>query len=145
MGWHATTSHGARRGPTVVAGLGAVVLGDVILGSAAFSTITLGSLWYFAWEWIQLRGEYLARGLPFGSTWQLALAWLGVVAALPLLVLTVALTVRALELPRRLFRYLRGEPSEPKSPVRAARTPRRGPASPRVRPDYIAGFWAAVW
>jgi len=92
----------------VVAGAGAFALGDLILGFAAFSSITLASLWYFSWEWIQLRGEYIAHGLTFGTVWQLDLAWFAVVAALPLLALTIFLGIRATELPRRAYRFIRG-------------------------------------
>jgi hypothetical protein len=137
MTWHAR-----RALPPVAAGFGAVALGDLIVGLAAFSSITLGSLWFFAWEWIQLRGEYLARGLTFGAPWQVGLAWFGVVAAFPLLVLTVFLAVRAMELPRRVYRFLRGAPSAPERPVRPRRTTPTAEAPCATRPDYVAGFWS---
>jgi hypothetical protein len=126
----------------VAAGAGAFALGDLILGFASFSSITLASLWYFSLEWIRLRTEYLAHGLTFGTTWQLDLAWITVLAALPLLLLTVFLAVRAMELPRRFYYLVRGG-------VRPVPTqhPRRRSAARRLpssvgRPDYVASFWS---
>ncbi len=97
----------ARHLKQVAAGAGALALGDLILGFASFSTITLASLWYFSWEWIQLRAEYLAHGLSFGSVWQLGLAWFTVFAALPLFGLTVFLAIRAMALPGRFYHHVR--------------------------------------
>jgi hypothetical protein len=121
-----------------VAGVGAVILGDLLLGFAAFSSITLASLWYFSWEWIQLRAEYVAHGLVFGTAWQLALAWVAVVVAFPLLAVTLLLAVSALRLPGKLYRYLRGQsPSPPAAPKVARPSVRNDP----FRPDYVASFW----
>lgn len=88
-------------------GAGAILLGDLIFGLGAFCTITLGSLWVFSIGWIRLSQEMAAAGLPFGSAWQLELAWVGVVTCLPMLGATVFLAVRALQLPRSWFRYFR--------------------------------------
>jgi hypothetical protein len=124
----------------LIAGAGALALGDLVVGLASFSSITLASLWYFSWEWIHLRGEYLAHGLSFGSNWQYGLAWFGVLSALPLLVFTIFLAVRAIELPRRFFRFLRG--SERPATTAGPKPKPRGLPRSGLRPDYIARFWA---
>jgi hypothetical protein len=92
----------------LAAGAGAFFLADCIVGLAAFSAITLGALWYFSLGWIRLQAEYAAAGASFGTTLQLTLAWAGVFVCLPVLVLTVYLAVRAFQLPRKLFRVVRG-------------------------------------
>jgi hypothetical protein len=122
----------------VAAGVGAFVTGDLIVGFAAFSSITLASLWYFSWEWIHLRAEYLAHGLTFGSTWQLGLAWFAVLAALPLLALTVFLAVRAMEVPRRLYSLVRAE--VPSVPARADGRSHSDAVRTLGRPNYLASF-----
>jgi hypothetical protein len=117
------------------------VVGGPILGFTSFSSIALATLWYYSWEWIQLRTDYPAHGLAFGSVWQVGLAWFAVFAAFPLLVLTVFLAVRAMELPRRLYYLIRGGVRP--APARVNR-PRRTsvPARPaRASPDYVASFW----
>ena len=123
----------------VAAGAAALAVGDLILGFAAFSSITLASLWYFSWEWIQLRAEYLAHGLPFGAGWQLTLAWFGVLVAFPLLALTILLAVRAMQLPRRVYRLIRGGVRPVPTPARRATRSVWGGIR---RPDYVARFWA---
>ena len=138
----ATVEHGARHWPHVVAGATAFALGDLILGFAAFSSITLASLWYFSWEWIQLRAEYLAHGLAFGSTWQLGLAWFAVLAAFPLLVLTVFLAVRALTLPRRVYHIVRNRIAPAPSPDRYARSSDSAARRGSYHPNYVASFWS---
>jgi hypothetical protein len=119
----------------------AFALGDLIIGCAAFSTITLASLWYFSWEWIQLRAEYLAHGLAFGTPWQLGLAWFAVVVALPLLGVTIFLALSALAIPRRLYYLIRGGVRP--VPTRGHRVRRRRTRLRYVdgRPDYVAAFW----
>ncbi|HKV89807.1 MAG TPA: hypothetical protein VJQ43_01245 [Thermoplasmata archaeon] len=87
----------------VARGLGAVVLADLITGLAGFSVITSATLWYFCLSWIRLQGEYAHIGTAFGSPGQLALAWLGAFALLPLLGTTVFLAIRAYRLPRALL------------------------------------------
>jgi hypothetical protein len=88
----------------IVAGGGAFVLADLIIGMAAFSTIVLAALWYFSLGWLQLTAEFQARGMTFGSAWQLDLAWVELMVGLPLIVLTVILGVRAFSLPRSVYR-----------------------------------------
>lgn len=87
----------------VVRGIGAFVLADVITGLAGFSVISSGALWYFCVSWIRLQGEYAQIGTAFGSPGQLALAWFGAFACLPLLGGTVWLALRAYRLPKALF------------------------------------------
>jgi hypothetical protein len=93
-----------RRWLRVAYGTAAVVLGDVILGLASFSVITLASLWYFSLGWIRLVQEYGVRGVSFGSSTQLDLAWFGAVVSLPMVALTVYLAIRAFRIPRQLLR-----------------------------------------
>ncbi|HZY69468.1 MAG TPA: hypothetical protein VFF67_00620 [Thermoplasmata archaeon] len=85
-------------------GVGAFFLADVITGTAAYSVITLSSLWYFSISWIRLAALFAARGLPFGSAFQLDLAWIGTFVALPLAAFVVYLAIRAYRLPRALYR-----------------------------------------
>jgi hypothetical protein len=88
-------------------GMGALVLGDLVLGLAAFSCISAATLWVFSMGWIRLQGEYAAIGLSFGTSFQLDLAWVGAIAGLPALIGIVYLGVSALRLPLRLFRHAR--------------------------------------
>lgn len=90
-----------------VFGVGAFFLADAITGLAAYSVITLASLWYFSISWIRLVGLYGAQGLPFGSAGQLVLAWAGTFVALPLAAFVIYLAVRAYRLPRDLYRLPR--------------------------------------
>ncbi|MCI4365675.1 MAG: hypothetical protein L3K10_06415 [Thermoplasmata archaeon] len=125
----------ARRWEKVAAGAGAFVLGDLIIGFAAFSSISLTSLWMFSWGWIRLHSEFAARGLAFGTPWQLGLAWFGALAALPLLGLTVFLAIRALPLSRRVYYMIRGgvRPVRDTSQSRWLRSQRFAPTA-RVLP-----------
>lgn len=101
----------ARVGVRLAYASAAVALGDVILGMASFSVITLGSLWYFSLGWIRLVQEYGARGVGFGTTGQLELAWFGAITALPMMAITIYLAMRAFRVPRQLFRGpARGRP-----------------------------------
>ncbi|MCI4373099.1 MAG: hypothetical protein L3K02_05595 [Thermoplasmata archaeon] len=135
------TKPSGRPWQRLAATAGAFAIGDLIVGFAAFSSITLASLWYFSWEWIQLRAEYLAHGLAFGTAWQLGLAWFTVLAAFPLLVLTLFLAVRASEVPRRVYYVLRGGVRPVSPPSRRSRRAERIARYVGVRPDYLASFW----
>ena len=84
-------------------GVGGVLLADLITGLLAFSVITLGALWFFSVSWLQLAAEYGAHGRGFGSPAQLGLAWVGVVADLPLLVAAVYFGLRAYRIPRAMI------------------------------------------
>lgn len=88
-------------------GLGAFLLADLITGLAAFSAITLASLWFFSVSWVRLQAEYAARSVAFGSSEQLLLAWVGILITLPLLALVVYLAYRAYRLPVAVFRHAR--------------------------------------
>jgi hypothetical protein len=85
-------------------GVGAFVLADLITGLAGFSVISSASLWFFCVSWIRLQGEYAQIGKVFGTSGQLALAWVGTFACLPVLAATVFLAIRAYRLPRALLR-----------------------------------------
>jgi hypothetical protein len=84
-------------------GMGGVLLADLVTGLLAFSVIALGALWLFSLSWLQLAVEYAAQGRAFGTPWQLGLAWVGVVADLPLLVAAVYFGIRAYRIPRSLI------------------------------------------
>ncbi|MGA8275670.1 MAG: hypothetical protein WB789_09280 [Thermoplasmata archaeon] len=131
----------ARHWQHVAAGAGAFAVGDLIVGFAAFSSITLASLGYFSGGWIQQRAGFVAHGLMFGSVWQLELAWFTVLAALPLIALTVFLAVRAMEMPRRVYYLIRGGVQP--LPARVSKPRRSRTVVPQVgvRPDYVASFW----
>src|SRR5271169_1016043 len=98
------TLHRTSLVPRAISGVSGLFLADLIFGMAAFSAITLGSLWYFCLGWIHLTAEYAAVGYSFGASWQLQLAWCGLFACLPALVGTVYLAVRAFQLPKVLLR-----------------------------------------
>jgi len=134
---------GARPWARVAAGATAWALGDMIFGVAAFASISWVSLWCFSFDWITLRAEYLAHGLSFGTAWQVGLAWFGVIAAFPLLALTVILTLSAMELPRRAYRRVRGLTADPPAPRDRPRRRRPIRVPPVGHPDYVAGFWGA--
>jgi hypothetical protein len=99
--------HVPRFTAKIALGAGALVLGDIVTGLAAFSSITAASLWMFSVGWIHLYGEYSVMGRSFGTPGQLDLAWFGAVAGLPLLVGVVYLGIVALRLPLGLFRRAR--------------------------------------
>ncbi|MCI4335863.1 MAG: hypothetical protein L3K17_01510 [Thermoplasmata archaeon] len=84
-------------------GVGAFVLADLITGLAAFSLITLGGLWFFAFTWIRMASESTPLGTELGAPWQLDIAWLGLVVALPLMIATAYLALAAYRLPRRVW------------------------------------------
>lgn len=86
---------------------GALLLGDLVTGMAAFSCISSGTLWMFSLGWIRLHAEYAAVGQPFGTGLQLDLAWFGALAGLPLLAIVLFLSVTALRLPLGIFRRAR--------------------------------------
>ena len=92
----------------LVGGAAAFIVGDLVVGMVAFSVIALASLWYFSLGWIKLAGEYSAVGLPFGSSGQLSMAWIGAIGALPALIAVIYLATRALRLPHSVFRYTAG-------------------------------------
>jgi hypothetical protein len=101
-GWSARIAHG----------VGALLVGDIIVGMTAFSMITLGGLWIFCVEWIRIAGEYGAVGRMFFSPWQLDMAWGGALACLPMAVAVLLLGGRSLQIPIRLYRAARqGRPS----------------------------------
>jgi len=77
---------------------------DFIAGFTIFSLITLGALWYFAYGWTRLTGEYAAAGLSFGTLAQFNAA-VGVMVVTPMLgVLVVYLARSAIRLPRAVWR-----------------------------------------
>jgi hypothetical protein len=80
-------------------GTAAVMLGDLVVGMTAYCTITLGALWYFSYSWTQLHAEYGALGVSWGSDLQLALAWIGILAILPLMGIVLYLGWSAIRLP----------------------------------------------
>jgi hypothetical protein len=94
----------ARR---IACGAGGVAMADMITGMAAYSVISLGALWFFAWSWIRLTSEAASRGIAFGSPGQLQLAWFGLIAALPLIPIVVYLARQAYRVPLGLVREAR--------------------------------------
>lgn len=94
--------HAPRR---IALGVGAFLVADLITGLAAFSAITLASLWFFSVSWVKLQAEYAAQSVAFGTTEQLALAWLGIFVALPLLLVVVYLAWKAYRIPYAMFRH----------------------------------------
>jgi hypothetical protein len=96
-------SFGSAYPRRLVRGVGAFVLADLITGLAGFSVITSGALWFFCLGWIRLQSEYTQVGRPFGSLAQLALAWVGVFACLPVLATTLFLAADAYRWPRALL------------------------------------------
>jgi hypothetical protein len=91
----------------VAFGVGAFVAADLITGMAAYSAITLGALWYFAWSWIQLSSEAASRGIAFGSAAQLEWAWFGTISALPAIPMVIYLASQAYRVPAGLAREAR--------------------------------------
>lgn len=85
-------------------GAGAFVVADVITGLAAFSMISLGGLWFFAFNWIRLSEEYAPLGIHLGAAWQLDLAWLGLLVCLPMIGVIAYLAYAAFGLPRAIWR-----------------------------------------
>lgn len=85
-------------------GAGAFVVADVITGLAAFSMISLGGLWFFAFNWIRLSGEYAPLGIRLGAAWQLDLAWIGLMVCLPMIGVIAYLAYTAYGLPRAIWR-----------------------------------------
>jgi uncharacterized RDD family membrane protein YckC len=100
MGKITTNSRAGRWGR----GAGAFLLADLITGLAAYSVITLGSLWLFSYMWVRIAAEASARGIPFSSPIQLDLAWLGIFVTLPLAACTVYLATKAYGVPRDVIR-----------------------------------------
>jgi hypothetical protein len=98
-----------RAGWRILSGAGAYFLTDLILGMTAFSVIILGILWYFSLGWIRLTMEFSQRGVVFGSSAQLLLAWVGVIVALPMLATTVLLAIRAFRLPGQVLKVGRAK------------------------------------
>ena len=94
-------------GRQVAFGAGAFLLADLITGMAAYSVITLSSLWYFSWSWVRLVGEFAAQGQTFGSPWQLQLAYVGEFGLLPIAGAVIYLAFRAYRLPVALARRIR--------------------------------------
>jgi hypothetical protein len=88
----------------LASGVGGLFLLDLIIGMAGFCCISLASLWYFCLGWINLQGEYAAIGVSFGSSQQVVLAWIGSIACLPVLAVTLWLALQALLWPRQLLR-----------------------------------------
>jgi hypothetical protein len=130
-----------QRWRRVAAGALAFSVGDLIVGLAAFSCIVLGTFWFFSIGWIQLHAEFLSRGHIFGSEWQLYLAWVTVVIALPLLGCTMFLASRALALPRQVYRRAQGELRHAPGAIPTRRgVPRTKPAADS-RSTFVAGFW----
>jgi hypothetical protein len=84
-------------------GTAAVMLGDLIVGMTAYCLITLGALWYFAFSWTMLHAEYGALGVPWGSGLQLGLAWIGVLAIVPCMVVVLYLAWSAIRMPAHWF------------------------------------------
>jgi hypothetical protein len=82
----------------------ATVVGDLILGMASFSAISLAGLWYFSYEWIRLVALYASAGRTFGSAWQWELASAGSIVALPLLGFVIYLAFQAFRLPGQVYR-----------------------------------------
>jgi hypothetical protein len=81
----------------------ALVLADLVLGFIVFCLAVLGILWYFAFSWIQLSGEYSSSGLQFGSAGQLATAS-ALVFVIPIMIgLVCYLGWNAARLPRGVW------------------------------------------
>jgi hypothetical protein len=96
-----------RLATKVAFGAGALVLGDLVTGLAAFSCITTASLWVFSMGWIRLQAEYTAAGMNFGTQAQLDLAWAGAFAGLPTVLCVLYLGFKAIRLPLGLYRRAR--------------------------------------
>jgi len=84
-------------------GAAAVVVADLIVGLAVFSTAVLAILCYFSFSWVQLAAAYAAVGGTFGTAEQARQA-AGVLAVAPaLMAIVVYLGIRAIRLPRALW------------------------------------------
>ena len=92
-------------GKRLAFGVGALVLGDLVIGLTASSTIMLGSLWLCSVGWLEARVASAGLGVVFGSDLQLALACLGAAAALPAAGVTLYLAREAARLPLRWIRH----------------------------------------
>lgn len=92
-------------------GVGAFLVADLITGLVAFSVITLGTLWFFSYSWIQLAGEYATVGSSFGTPMQLGLAWVGTFVNLPLIGVALYLALKAYRLPRQIYDLRHGAPA----------------------------------
>jgi hypothetical protein len=88
----------------IASGVGAAMVGDLILGMTCFSAISVAALWYFSIGWLRLVDLYAAAGLAFGSALQWDLAWIGAVGGLPLLGGVIYLGYRAMRLPPAVYR-----------------------------------------
>jgi len=84
--------------------LGGVVLGDLVVGLTASSSLMLGSLWICSVRWLTAVVQFAGRGLALGDSLQLALACIGATATIPALVGTLYLSTQALRLPVSLLR-----------------------------------------
>ena len=103
----------APRAPRALRRLGVAaataVLVDLITGFVAFSVIVLSTFWFFAYSWLQLAGDYAARGSQWGTTGQ-ADAAAGILLVVPsALALVLYLGVHAYGLPRATW-HLRDSP-----------------------------------
>jgi hypothetical protein len=88
----------------IVYGAAALFTADLITGMAAFSLITLGTLWYFCTAYLRISAQYQANGMTVSSGAQILEAWFGVVVAIPLMALTAYLAWRAYAIPRSIYR-----------------------------------------
>lgn len=85
------------------------MLVDLITGFVAFSVIVLSTFWFFAYSWLQLAGEYAARGSQWGTPGQTNAA-AGILIVVPsAIALVLYLGVRAYDLPRATW-HLRDAP-----------------------------------
>jgi len=95
---------GVRAGRRLLRTVTAFVAADLITGMAAFSLITLGSLWFISASFLRICAEYEALGINVASGMQLFLAWVGALVTIPLMVGTVYLAVRAYSIPKAVYR-----------------------------------------
>jgi len=94
----------ARLGRRLAYGAAAFFTADLITGLAAFSVISLGSLWVFCIGFLRISAEYEARGVEVAAGYQIFLAWIGVFVAIPLIAEVILLALRAFKIPRAVYR-----------------------------------------